>query len=113
MCHYAHLTTAGRKLSRVLKRSASSVSREFRRNSKADGTYSAHRTDKLYHTRKKLWQKAKAERAGITESYAGKIYAQVDARADFGTSKTGQKAVFRLLSHHFLNDRFRHFTPPA
>ena len=62
MCHYTHFTTEERELSRVLKaqgfniraiartlnRSASSVSREFHRNSKADGAYSAHQADKLY-----------------------------------------------------------------
>ena len=67
MCHYTHFTTEERELSRVLKaqgfnvraiartlnRSASSVSREFRRNSKADGTYSANYADRLYHFRKK------------------------------------------------------------
>ena len=67
MCHYTHFTTEERELSRVLKaqgfnvraiartlnRSPSSVSREFRRNSKADGTYSAHHADKLYHARRK------------------------------------------------------------
>ena len=65
MCHYTHFTTEERELSRVLKaqgfnvraiartlnRSPSSVSREFHRNSKADGTYSAHHADKLYHAR--------------------------------------------------------------
>ena len=67
MCHYTHFTTEERELSRVLKaqgfsvraiartlnRTASSVSREFRRNSKADGTYSAHYADKLYRARRK------------------------------------------------------------
>ena len=67
MCHYTHFTTEEREVSRVLKaqnfsiraiarilnRSASSVSREFHRNSKADGTYSAHHADKLYRSRRK------------------------------------------------------------
>ena len=53
MCHYTHFTTEERELSRVLKaqglsipaiarmlnRSPSSVSREFRRNSYSNGTY--------------------------------------------------------------------------
>ncbi len=67
MCHYTHFTTEERELSRgwlsqgfsfraiarKLKRSVSSVSREFRRNSYADGTYAAHHADKLYRERRK------------------------------------------------------------
>ena len=37
----------------MLNRSPSSVSREFRRNSYADGTYAAHHADKLYKNRRK------------------------------------------------------------
>ena len=67
MCHYTHFTTEERELSRVLKaqglsiraiarmlnRSPSSVSREFRRNSYSNGTYAAHHADKLYRKRRK------------------------------------------------------------
>ena len=59
MCHYTHFSTEERELSRVLKarmlnRSPSSVSREFRRNSYSDGTYAAHHADKLYQKRRLL-----------------------------------------------------------
>ena len=37
----------------MLNRSPSSVSREFRRNSYADGTYAAHHADKLYKNQRK------------------------------------------------------------
>lgn len=67
MCHYSHFTTEERELSRgwksqglciraiarMLNRSPSSVSREFRLNSYADGTYAAHHADKLYKNRRK------------------------------------------------------------
>ena len=67
MSHYSHFTTEERELSRVmkaqgfsdraiarsLKRSNSSVSREFARNSRKDGTYSANYADKLYAERRK------------------------------------------------------------
>ena len=59
MCHYSHFTTEEREMSRVLKaqglsiraiakrlnRSPSTVSREFRRNCYANGTYAAHHAD--------------------------------------------------------------------
>ncbi len=67
MCHYTHFTTEERELSRVwkarglsiraiarmLNRSPSSVSREFERNSREDGTYSANYADKQYAERRK------------------------------------------------------------
>ncbi len=67
MCHYTHFTTEERELSRVWKaqgliiraiarminRSPSSVSREFARNSREDGTYSANYADKQYAERRK------------------------------------------------------------
>ena len=67
MCHYTHFTTEEREMSRVLKaqgfsirviarmlnRSPSSVSREFRRNCYANGEYAAHHSDKLYRKRRK------------------------------------------------------------
>lgn len=67
MNHYAHFTTEEREKSRVmraqgfsdraiaqsLKRSNSSVSREFARNSREDGTYSANYADKQYAERRK------------------------------------------------------------
>ncbi len=67
MCHYTHFTTEERELSRALKaqglgiraiarelgRSPSSVSREFKRNSYANGKYAAHHADKLYKKRRK------------------------------------------------------------
>ena len=71
MCHYTHFTIEEQELSRVLKaqgfsiraiarmlnRSPSSVSREFRRNCYANGTYAAHHADKLYKKRRKnRWQ---------------------------------------------------------
>lgn len=67
MCHYTHFTTEEREMSRVLKaqgfsirviarmlnRSPSSVSREFRRNCYANGEYAAHHAYKLYRKRRK------------------------------------------------------------
>ena len=67
MCHYTHFSTEERELSRVLKsqgssirvitrildRSPSSVSREFKRNSYANSDYAAHHADKLYRNRRK------------------------------------------------------------
>lgn len=67
MCHYSLFTTEERELligwksqglsiraiASILNRSPSSVSREFRRNSYADGTYAAHHADKLYKNRRK------------------------------------------------------------
>lgn len=66
MCQYTHFTTEEREMSRVLKaqghsiraiakalnRSPSTISREFRRNSYANGTYAAHHADKLYKKRR-------------------------------------------------------------
>ena len=67
MSHYTHFTTEERELSRVMRaqgfsdraiarslnRSNSSVSREFARNSREDGTYSANYADKQYTERRK------------------------------------------------------------
>ncbi len=66
MGHYTHYTTEEREMSRVmltqgfslraiarkLNRSPSTVSREIKRNQKADGTYSANHADKLYQKRR-------------------------------------------------------------
>ena len=66
MSHYTHFSTEERELSmvllgkgfsvraiaRTLKRAPSSVSRELRRNSYADNTYSANHADKLYSIRR-------------------------------------------------------------
>ena len=67
MNHYTHFTTEEREESRVLKaqglsirsigrklkRSASSVSREFKRNCYANGNYAVFHADKLYRKRRK------------------------------------------------------------
>ena len=67
MSHYTHFTTEERELSRELKalgysicqiavrlgRNKSSVSREFKRNSNKDGSYSAHTADDRYKQRRK------------------------------------------------------------
>lgn len=67
MCHYTHFTTEERELSRVMRaqgfsdhaiakalnRSPSTISREFARNSRKDGTYSANYADKQYAERRK------------------------------------------------------------
>lgn len=67
MSHYTHFTTEERELSRELKalgysicqiaarlgRNKSSVSREFKRNSNKDGSYSAHAADGRYKERRK------------------------------------------------------------
>ena len=56
MSHYTHFITEELELSRVinaLKRSNSSVSREFARNILEDGTYSANCANKKYAKRRK------------------------------------------------------------
>jgi IS30 family transposase len=67
MNHYTHLTIDEREnarvlleqafsiraIARILKRSASSVSREFKRNSMKNGKYVAHHAQKLYAKRKR------------------------------------------------------------
>ena len=67
MSPYTHFTTEERELSRELKalgysicqiasklgRNKSSVSREFKRNSNKDGSYSAHAADERYRRRRK------------------------------------------------------------
>ncbi|MCM1060154.1 MAG: helix-turn-helix domain-containing protein [Eubacterium sp.] len=67
MCHYTHFTTEERELSRVMRaqgfsdraiakalnRSHTTISREFARNSREDGTYSANYADKQYAERRK------------------------------------------------------------
>ncbi len=66
MCHYTHFSTDEREMTRVMKaqgfsiraiarmlnRSPSTVSREFKRNQKADGTYSANHADMFYKKRR-------------------------------------------------------------
>ena len=83
MCHYTHFSTEERELSRVLKaqglsiraiarmlnRSPSSVSREFRRNSYPDGTYAAHHADKLYQKRRKNCGRKPKLKAGAARDY--------------------------------------------
>ena len=83
MCHYTHFTTEERELSRVLKaqglsiraiarilnRSPSSVSREFRRNSYSNGTYAAHHADKLYRKRRKNCGRKPKLKAGAARDY--------------------------------------------
>ena len=83
MCHYTHFSTEERELSRVLKaqglsiraiarmlnRSPSSVSREFRRNSYSDGTYAAHYADKLYQKRRKNCGRKPKLKAGAARDY--------------------------------------------
>ena len=83
MCHYTHFTTEERGLSRVLKaqglsiraiarmlnRSPSSVSREFRRNSYSNGTYAAHHADKLYRKRRKNCGRKPKLKAGAVRDY--------------------------------------------
>ena len=67
MSLYTHFTTEEREMSRVLieqglnyreiakrlRRSPSTISREFKRNSNKDGSYSAHRADMKYRQRRK------------------------------------------------------------
>ena len=83
MCHYTHFSTEERELSRVLKaqglsiraiarmlnRSPSSVSREFRRNSYSDGTYAAHHADKLYQKRRRNCGRKPKLKAGAARDY--------------------------------------------
>ena len=89
MCYYTHFTTEERKLSRVLKaqglsiraiarmlnRSPSSVSREFRRNSYSNGTYAAHHADKLYLKRRKNCGRKPKLKAGADRDYVRCIIA--------------------------------------
>ena len=83
MCHYTHFSTEERELSRVLKaqglsiraiarmlnRSPSSVSREFRRNSYSNGTYAAHHADKLYQKRRKYCGRKPKLKTGAARDY--------------------------------------------
>lgn len=83
MCHYTHFTTEEREKSRVMKaqglsiraiarilnRSPSSVSREFRRNSYASGDYAAHHADKLYHKRRRNCGRKPMLRNGAVRDY--------------------------------------------
>ena len=74
MCHYIHFTTEERELSRVLQarmlnRSPSSVSREFKRNSYSNGIYSAHHADKLYRKRRKNCGRKPKLRSGAAREY--------------------------------------------
>lgn len=71
MCQYTHFTTEEREMSRVMKaqghsiraiakalnRSPSTISREFHRNSYANGTYEAHHADKLYKKRSRICER--------------------------------------------------------
>ena len=82
MCHYTHFTTEERELSRVLQaqglsiraiarmlnRSPSSVSREFKRNSYSNGTYVAHHADKLYKKRRKTAAESQSSKAELPVS---------------------------------------------
>ena len=83
MCHYTHFTTEERELSRVMRaqgfsyhaiakalnRSHTTVSREFARNSREDGTYSANYADKQYAERRK-----NCGRKAILENETAKNY---------------------------------------
>ena len=83
MCHYSHFTTEEREMSRVLKaqglsiraiakrlnRSPSTVSREFRRNCYANGTYAAHHADKLYQKRRKNCGRKQKLQSGAVRDY--------------------------------------------
>ena len=83
MCHYTHFSTEERELSRVLKaqgfsiraiarmlnRSPSSVSREFKRNSYSNGTYAAHHADKLYRKRRKNCGRKPKLKSGTARGY--------------------------------------------
>ena len=74
MCHYTHFTTEERELSRVLQarmlnRSPSSVSREFKRNSYSNGTYAAHHADKLYRKRRKNCGRKPKLKSGAAREY--------------------------------------------
>lgn len=83
-----HFTTEEREMSRVLKaqgisicaiakilnRSPSSVSREFRRNSYANGNYAAHHADNLYQKRrKKCGRKPKLKESAIHDYVLEKL----------------------------------------
>ena len=83
MCHYTHFSTEEQELSRVLKaqgfsiraiarmlnRSPSSVSREFKRNSYSNGTYAAHHADKLYRKRRKNCGRKPKLKGGAAREY--------------------------------------------
>ena len=53
----------------MLNRSPSSVSREFRRNSYANGTYAAHHADKLYRKRQKNCGRKPKLKSGAARDY--------------------------------------------
>ena len=67
MCHYTHFTTGERELSRVLQ--AQGLSREFKRNSYSNGTYSAHHADKLYRKRRKNCGSKPKLKSGAAREY--------------------------------------------
>ena len=92
MCHYTHFTTEERELSRVLQaqglsiraiarmlnRSPSSVSREFKRNSYFDGTYSVHHADKLYRKRRKNCGRKPKLKSGAAREYVLAMLTQLN-----------------------------------
>ena len=67
-----HLKAQGlsiRAIAKKLNRSPSTVSREFRRNCYADGTYSAHHADKLYQKRRKNCGRKPKLQSGAVRDY--------------------------------------------
>lgn len=83
MSHYTHLTIDDRENARVLlgqglsirataqklNRSASTISREFKRNLYANGTYAAHHAEKMYRKRRKNCGKTPILSEGAARDY--------------------------------------------
>ena len=107
MCHYTHFTTEEREKSRVwkaqgfsiraiarmLNRSPSSVSREFRRNCYANGEYAAHHADKLYRKRRKNCGRKPKLTAGPARDYVlEKMELRWSPEQIAGRSKLDKKA---------------------
>lgn len=82
-----------REIGRRLRRSASSVSRELRRNGQADGSYSACEAQKAYHERRKCCvRKRKLDDPALKEHVEGKLLEywspeQIDGRLKLKKAK--------------------------
>ena len=106
MSHYIHFTTEERELSRVmnaqgfsfraiarkLNRNVSSVSREFNRNTTADGHYSACQADKMYHERrKKCGRKPKLKQEKLRQYVIEKLQSYWSPEQIAGRAKLEKK----------------------
>ncbi|MGN0688596.1 MAG: helix-turn-helix domain-containing protein [Oscillospiraceae bacterium] len=91
MCHYTHFTPeewelsrvlqaqglSSRAIARMLNRSPSSVSREFKRSSYSNGTYPVHHADKLYQKRRKNCGRKTKLKSGAVSTHAPLLVIQL------------------------------------